>query len=416
MPVKKMKVVTVETPGTLKESILTLTGEYDISKASFIYEAGNAKIVLYGKTGNEGIAGQENKYEFPPPFDKELFFGKCFLVKYSAKDLKPLCLTVNEWKEIYNKLYGGFEELTEVDEEDAREIEEEKQLLNTPTIEFTKEGYVKDGMIVDDDDDEDENYEPIKQKKSTKKRKSKEDIPEPVKIKKPTKKPSVATSIESFPVDVTTPPLVPPPPSPSSLLTEPLEQESTPVNPVKPEKKKTSKAKKTSIESLPNEVVLIDNSTTVENPTITEKKKTSKSKKAKIEAPDANGIVEPDLLNDNNNNTKIKKPPRVKKPKVEMPPLPLPTMAETLNDPPAEVPPPKKSRTKKPAVKQPPTEEIVQSTDELPTPPPANTKKPKASKESKPKKTTSKTKKTEDTIAESQLTCENELIEEQYIE
>ena len=411
MSVKKMKVVTVETPGTLKESMLTLTGEYDISKASFIYEMGDAKIVLYGKTGNEGVAGQENKYEFPPPFDKELFFGKCFLVKYSVKDLKPLCLTVNEWNEIYNKMYGGFEELTDVDEEDAREIEEEKQLLNTPTIEFTKEGYVKDGMIVDDD--EDENYEPIKQKKSTKKRKSKEDIPEPVKIKKSTKKPSVVTSVESLPIDVITPPLVPPPPSssPSSLSTEP-----TSVNPVKPEKKKTTKAKKTPIESLPDEVVLNDNSTTVETPTITEKKKTSKSKKVKIEAPDANGTVEPDLLNDNNNNTEIKKPPRVRKPKVEVPPLPLSTMTETLNEPPTEVPPPKKSRAKKPAVKQPPTEEIVQSTDELPTPPPpTNTKKPKASKESKPKKTASKTKKTEDIIADSHLTCANELTEEDYL-
>ena len=35
-------------------------------------------IQLYGK--EEGKANMENKYDFPPPVDKKLYFGSCALV------------------------------------------------------------------------------------------------------------------------------------------------------------------------------------------------------------------------------------------------------------------------------------------------------------------------------------------------
>lgn len=102
-------------------------------------------IAVYGKT--TGRAGSENKYEFPPPIDSTLFFGKCILInKTESKSL-----SVKEWELIYEKLYGGFEDIGEEDEEDEEEEEDDD-----PTIKRTKDGYVKDEFIVDEDEEEEE--------------------------------------------------------------------------------------------------------------------------------------------------------------------------------------------------------------------------------------------------------------------
>ena len=71
------------------------------------------------------------------------------------KDSKILDLTEKKWKVIYEKLFGGFED---IDDEDSDEEEEDED----EDIPKTKEGYAKDGFVVedveevDDDDDEDE--------------------------------------------------------------------------------------------------------------------------------------------------------------------------------------------------------------------------------------------------------------------
>jgi hypothetical protein len=102
-------------------------------------------IELYGKTA--GRAGQENKYEFPPPVDNTLFFGSCILVCKSQNtvvDILP-----KDWEKVYEQLYGGFEDINADDSEDE---ESDSDMEGVPT---TKEGYVKDGFIVDDMDDSD---------------------------------------------------------------------------------------------------------------------------------------------------------------------------------------------------------------------------------------------------------------------
>jgi hypothetical protein len=104
-------------------------------------------IRLYGKTS--GQAGQENKYEFPPPIDTTLFFGKCILVNIINEI--PLNLSQNEWATIYEELYGGFEDIGADDSESDEESD-----IELPT---TKEGYVKDGFIVDDSAEEEEEEE-----------------------------------------------------------------------------------------------------------------------------------------------------------------------------------------------------------------------------------------------------------------
>ena len=101
---------------------------------------GKLQIVsVYGKT--KGRAGQENKYDLPPPIDNILFFGTCVLI--SKNELGEFIdLTKKKWSKIYEYLFGGFEDLD--DDEDSEESEEDEILPRT------KEGYAKDGFIVDD--------------------------------------------------------------------------------------------------------------------------------------------------------------------------------------------------------------------------------------------------------------------------
>jgi hypothetical protein len=107
-------------------------------------------IELYGKTS--GRANQENKYEFPPPVDSVLFFGNCVLVNKSENG-EIHNLTVKEWEEIYETLYGGFEDLGN-DSDDESEGDDEDYGMKR-----TKDGYVKDGFVVDDDDESEESEE-----------------------------------------------------------------------------------------------------------------------------------------------------------------------------------------------------------------------------------------------------------------
>jgi hypothetical protein len=106
-------------------------------------------ISLYGKT--KGRANSENKYEFPPPVDSVLFFGSCVLVNRDETG-KLVDLSKSEWETIYETLYGGFED---IGDEDSYESDED----DDPNIKRTKDGYVKDGFIVDDDDDDEEDDE-----------------------------------------------------------------------------------------------------------------------------------------------------------------------------------------------------------------------------------------------------------------
>ena len=129
-------------------------------------------ISVYGKT--TGRANSENKYEFPPPIDNTLFFGNCIII--NKRNNVVVSLTSDEWDNIYEYLYGGFEDLGDEDSEEDEDDDE--------GIPLTKQGYAKDGFIVDDDedieddddieqededaDDEDEDDELVKKSKSKK--------------------------------------------------------------------------------------------------------------------------------------------------------------------------------------------------------------------------------------------------------
>lgn len=100
-------------------------------------------IKLFAK--DDGRANNENKYDFPPPVDTKLYFGSCILVNYDDDTISSL--NVDEWEKIYEKLFGGFENL----DDKAKEDEFEEDELDDIDDEFkTKEGYLKDGFVVDD--------------------------------------------------------------------------------------------------------------------------------------------------------------------------------------------------------------------------------------------------------------------------
>lgn len=133
-------------------------------------------ISVYGKTN--GRAGQENKYEFPPPIDNTLFFGNCLITNQNDKN-EIQDLSKVEWDAIYEQLYGGFEDIASEDSEEDDESEEND-------LPRTKDGYVKDGFVIDDTDDsseytDEEEEEVIVLKKPIKKTVVKKEKPNPKK-------------------------------------------------------------------------------------------------------------------------------------------------------------------------------------------------------------------------------------------
>jgi len=146
---------TVRTPEQRRnEDVRGITGEDLSSKVIVALKNAPTTIELYGKT--TGRAGQENKYDFPPPADNILFFGSCVLVCKSGNNVVDISLA--EWEKIYERLFGGFDDIHKNDSEDDEEDDDSVD-DNVPR---TKEGYVKDGFIVDDTEESDESeYEPV---------------------------------------------------------------------------------------------------------------------------------------------------------------------------------------------------------------------------------------------------------------
>jgi hypothetical protein len=116
------------------------------------YEEEKYYIEVFAKT--EGRPNSENKYDFPPPIDTKLFFGSCAILAYNKKSDGSKCyadLSLALWNKLYEKLFGGFEDLSATAEEDENEIDE---LANVPKEKKTKQGYLKDGFVVDSSDTE----------------------------------------------------------------------------------------------------------------------------------------------------------------------------------------------------------------------------------------------------------------------
>ena len=159
-------IVIVEKPGTIKSlTIKDFVEEELFKKCGFKKNDGFEKqtewsvktggkkytVAVFAKT--DGRANCENKYDFPPPIDNTLFFGNCAIV--AKENDKYINLSLELWNKIYEKLFGGFEDLAATAIEDEQE---EDELANVPKEKKTKNGYLKDGFVVDSSDT-DEEYE-----------------------------------------------------------------------------------------------------------------------------------------------------------------------------------------------------------------------------------------------------------------
>ena len=153
-------IVIVEKNGDLKaQEYKSSTLDELYKKCSFKKADGFGKVTewTYSKKGenmitvelwarSDGQANQENKYDFPPPVDSELFFGSCALLARDS-NMSIVDLTVEKWNKVYEHLFGGFETLADNEDEDD---EEEDELDKVPSSMKTKDGYLKDGFIIED--------------------------------------------------------------------------------------------------------------------------------------------------------------------------------------------------------------------------------------------------------------------------
>ena len=72
-------------------------------------------INMYGY--KDGEAGDENKFELPPPIEEKLFFGDLLFVNCdSNNNLQELNL--EKFIEFYNETMGGFEDIEDTEDED----------------------------------------------------------------------------------------------------------------------------------------------------------------------------------------------------------------------------------------------------------------------------------------------------------
>jgi len=162
-----LSIIIVEKNGTLKPLSIKEFKEEELYKKcgfkkpeNFIkHTEWNAKfegkkyyIEVYGKA--DGRSNSENKYDFPPPIDNILFFGSCAILAYNIEKNNEKVytdLSLPLWNKIYEKLFGGFEDLAATAVEDENE---EDELANIPKEKKTKNGYLKDGFVVDSSDTE----------------------------------------------------------------------------------------------------------------------------------------------------------------------------------------------------------------------------------------------------------------------
>jgi len=158
---KPLGIIIVDKPGTLKYLVVKDFKTDEIYKKcgfkkdtgfalqhtwNLQYDNVNYSILVYAK--EDGKANSENKYEFPPPIANKLFFGKCAILGKVENNYENLSLSL--WKIVHEQLFGGFEDI--VDESDT-----EDELDKIPKQKLTKDGYLKDGFVVDSDDETDQN-------------------------------------------------------------------------------------------------------------------------------------------------------------------------------------------------------------------------------------------------------------------
>ena len=102
-----------------------------------------------------------NKSELPPPLDKIICYGNLYVVLHNTKEENNvkdiISISIRMWESYYEELFGGFESLGS-DDSDTDDDEDDSDEYHHPD-DYTKEGYLKDSFIADEDDDDDDDDE-----------------------------------------------------------------------------------------------------------------------------------------------------------------------------------------------------------------------------------------------------------------
>lgn len=125
------------------------------------------QLFLHVYACSKGSYETVNKSELPPPLDTNTYYGYIALI-LEDEDHVLHDLSLDDWKQYYEQLYGGFEDIEETededDEEDCEDDNEEGDSDDSddddPVAEnneikekrYTKDGYEIDDFVVDDDE------------------------------------------------------------------------------------------------------------------------------------------------------------------------------------------------------------------------------------------------------------------------
>ena len=112
-----VRIILIEKNGTVKGSKINNFNKENLYKKCKLKTDDNfderitwkmddkTNVTLFSK--DDGRANSENKYELPPPLDKELFFGCMILCAHGDDDLTTenvKDLNVSDWEKMYEKL------------------------------------------------------------------------------------------------------------------------------------------------------------------------------------------------------------------------------------------------------------------------------------------------------------------------
>ena len=156
------QIILVQKNGDLKEKSIKDFNENDMyKKCGFRKDTDFGKIHTFKmKKGLfisifakiSGRSNNINKYELPPPIDNDLLYGTFAIICSTKHDVTSDCIvdiSLEQWEKCYERLFGGFEDLSKSAKDDA---EEEDELEMYEKDKLTKNGYLKDGFVVEDDD------------------------------------------------------------------------------------------------------------------------------------------------------------------------------------------------------------------------------------------------------------------------
>ena len=154
------KIIVVTRKGQLKEKSLEPknTENYALAhewKQKLTPTGKTMKVCVYINQNENDDDDNVNLFDFPPPIDTALLYGRILLIAFTEEGNGYIGTDLDKalWKKFNRKLFGGFESLKRTMMTDE---EEDDELAVVPSHQKTRQGYLKDGFVVDDDEDDDE--------------------------------------------------------------------------------------------------------------------------------------------------------------------------------------------------------------------------------------------------------------------